>query len=56
MSDEKMKQELIQVHMEGKYYLYDKKDKLDSMSHEELETEYMNMRNYLSDSATHTNY
>lgn len=42
--------------MNGKYYLYNEKDKLDSMTYEELEEVYMRMKNYLSDVATHTNY
>ena len=53
MNEEEMREELKKADESGKYYLYGKKDQLDSMSPEELENEYMNMRNYLSDIATH---
>lgn len=53
---ERMREELKQANISGKYCLYGDENKLDSMSYKELQQVYMNMRNHISDSATHTDY
>lgn len=55
LSDDEMREELRKANETGKYYLYGNEKRLDSMSHEELKAKYLNMRNYLSDIATHDN-
>lgn len=50
---EQMRKELKEANETGKYYLYGKEKELDKMDYKELESTYMNMKNYLIDSATH---
>lgn len=54
LSDEQMRAELIAAHKSGKYFLYGRQDQLQDLSHDQLQIEYINMKNYLSDSRTHS--
>lgn len=51
---EQMRKELKEANETGKYYLYGKEKRLNHMEYKELERTYMNMKNYISDNATHT--
>lgn len=48
--------ELIKADQDGTYKTYKSKEEIKSMNNEEIQVIYSNMKNYLSDKRTHTNY
>ena len=48
--------ELIKADQDGTYKTYISTEEIKSMNNEEIQIIYSNMRNYLSDKRTHTNY
>lgn len=48
--------ELIKADQDGTYKTYKSKEEIKSMNNEEIQIIYSNMKNYLSDKRTHTNY
>ena len=47
---------LIKANEDGTYKTYKSTDEIKAMNNEEVRTLYSNMKNYLSDKRTHTNY
>ena len=48
--------ELIKADQDGTYKTYISTEEIKSMNNEEIQIIYSNMKNYLSDIRTHTNY
>ena len=48
--------ELIKADQDGTYKTYKSTEEIKSMNNEEIQIIYSNMKNYLSDIRTHTNY
>ncbi|HEO8390461.1 MAG: hypothetical protein QP753_09165 [Peptoniphilus harei] len=48
--------ELIKADQDGTYKTYISTEEIKSMNNEEIQIIYSNMKNYLSDKRTHTNY
>ncbi|HHS2702427.1 TPA: hypothetical protein ACTEI5_000318 [Streptococcus agalactiae] len=48
--------ELIKEDQDGRYKTYKTTEEIKAMSNEEIQIIYSNMKNYLSDKRTHTNY
>ena len=48
--------ELIKVNEDGTYKTYKSTEEIKAMNNEEVQIIYSNMKNYLSDKRTHTNY
>ncbi|HGA1040221.1 TPA: hypothetical protein ACGQ23_000173 [Streptococcus agalactiae] len=48
--------ELIKANEDGKYKTYKSTEEIKAMNNEEVQILYSNMKNYLSDKRTHTNY
>ncbi len=48
--------ELIKADQDGTYKTYKSTEEIKSMNNEEIQILYSNMKNYLSDKRTHTNY
>ncbi|WP_167627191.1 hypothetical protein [Aedoeadaptatus pacaensis] len=48
--------ELIKANEDGTYKTYKSTEEIKAMNNEEVQTIYSNMKNYLSDKRTHTNY
>ena len=49
--------ELIRANEDGTYKIYNKStEEIKAMNNEEVQILYSNMKNYLSDKRTHTNY
>ncbi|MCA2096509.1 MAG: hypothetical protein E6005_01525 [Peptostreptococcus sp.] len=48
--------ELIKADQDGTYKTYKSTEEIKSMSNEEIQIIYSNMKNYLSDKRTHINY
>ncbi|HFD5696881.1 TPA: hypothetical protein ACF406_001378 [Streptococcus pyogenes] len=48
--------ELIKVDQDGTYKIYKSTEEIKAMNNEEIQVIYSNMKNYLSDKRTHTNY
>ncbi|WP_192574109.1 MULTISPECIES: hypothetical protein [Bacillota] len=48
--------ELIKADQDGKYKTYKSTEEIKAMNNEEIQIIYSNMKNYLSDKRTHTNY
>ena len=48
--------ELIKADQEGTYKTYKSTEEIKAMNNEEVQILYSNMKNYLSDIRTHTNY
>ena len=48
--------ELINADQDGTYKTYISTEEIKSMNNEEIQIIYSNMKNYLSDKRTHTNY
>ena len=48
--------ELIKADQDGKYKTYESTEEIKAMNNEEIQIIYSNMKNYLSDKRTHTNY
>ena len=48
--------ELIKADQDGKYKTYKSTEEIKAMNNEEIQIIYSNMKNYLSDIRTHTNY
>lgn len=48
--------ELIKADQDGRYKTYKSTEEIKSMSNKEIQIIYSNMKNYLSDKRTHTNY
>ena len=48
--------ELIKADQDGTYKTYKSTEEIKAMNNEEIEIIYSNMKNYLSDKRTHTNY
>ena len=48
--------ELIKADQDGTYKTYKSKEEIKAMNNEEIQIIYSNMKNYLSDKRTHTNY
>ena len=48
--------ELIKADQDGTYKTYKSKEEIKAMNNEEIQILYSNMKNYLSDKRTHTNY
>lgn len=48
--------ELIKADQDGIYKTYKSTEEIKSMNNEEIQIIYSNMKNYLSDKRTHTNY
>ena len=48
--------ELIKANEDGTYKTYISIEEIKAMSNEEIQIIYSNMKNYLSDKRTHTNY
>ncbi|WP_019213952.1 hypothetical protein [Fenollaria massiliensis] len=48
--------ELIKADQDGTYKTYKSIEEIKSMNNEEIQIIYSNMKNYLSDKRTHTNY
>ena len=48
--------ELIKADEDGRYKTYKSTEEIKSMTNEEIQIIYSNMKNYLSDKRTHTNY
>ncbi|MDK8197781.1 hypothetical protein QP729_14750 [Enterococcus faecalis] len=48
--------ELIKADQDGTYKTYISTEEIKAMNNEEIQIIYSNMKNYLSDKRTHTNY
>ncbi|HEO4747663.1 TPA: hypothetical protein ACHQ60_000440 [Streptococcus agalactiae] len=48
--------ELIKADQDGTYKTYKSTEEIKAMNNEEIQIIYANMKNYLSDKRTHTNY
>ena len=48
--------ELIKADQDGRYKTYKSTEEIKAMNNEEIQILYSNMKNYLSDKRTHTNY
>ena len=48
--------ELIKADQDGRYKTYKSTEEIKAMNNEEVQIIYSNMKNYLSDKRTHTNY
>lgn len=48
--------ELIKADQDGTYKTYKSTEEIKSMNNEEIQIIYSNMKNYISDKRTHTNY
>ena len=48
--------ELIKADQDGTYKTYKSTEEIKAMNNEEIQIVYSNMKNYLSDIRTHTNY
>ncbi|HGD5390714.1 TPA: hypothetical protein ACIZP1_000947 [Streptococcus agalactiae] len=48
--------ELIKADQDGTYKTYISTEEIKAMNNEEVQIIYSNMKNYLSDKRTHTNY
>ena len=48
--------ELIKADQDGTYKTYKSTEEIKAMNNEEVQIIYYNMKNYLSDIRTHTNY
>ena len=48
--------ELIKANEDGTYKTYKNTEEIKKMNNEEIQIIYSNMKNYLSDKRTHTNY
>lgn len=48
--------ELIKADQDGTYKTYKSTEEIKTMNNEEIQIIYSNMKNYLSDKRTHTNY
>ena len=48
--------ELIKADEDGTYKTYKSTEEIKAMNNEEIQIIYSNMKNYLSDKRTHTNY
>ena len=48
--------ELIKADQDGTYKTYKSTEEIKSMNNEEIQVLHSNMKNYLSDKRTHTNY
>ena len=48
--------ELIKAGQDGTYKTYKSTEEIKAMNNEEIQIIYSNMKNYLSDKRTHTNY
>ncbi|HEP5691563.1 TPA: hypothetical protein VC175_001248 [Streptococcus pyogenes] len=48
--------ELIKADQDGTYKTYKSTEEIKAMNNEEIQVLYSNMKNYLSDKRTHTNY
>ena len=48
--------ELIKADQDGRYKTYKSTEEIKAMNNEEIKVLYSNMKNYLSDKRTHTNY
>lgn len=48
--------ELIKADQDGTYKTYKSTEEIKAMNNEEIQNIYSNMKNYLSDKRTHTNY
>ena len=48
--------ELIKANEDGRYKTYKTTEEIKAMNNEEIQIIYSNMKNYLSDKRTHTNY
>ena len=48
--------ELIKAAQDGTYKTYKSTEEVKAMNNEEVQIIYSNMKNYLSDKRTHTNY
>ena len=48
--------ELIKANEDGTYKTYISTEEIKAMNNEEVQILYSNMKNYLSDKRTHTNY
>nr|WP_173651651.1 hypothetical protein [Ndongobacter massiliensis] len=48
--------ELIKADQDGIYKTYKSTEEIKAMNNEEIQIIYSNMKNYLSDKRTHTNY
>ena len=48
--------ELIKANADGTYKTYKSTEEIKAMNNEEIQIIYSNMKNYLSDKRTHTNY
>ena len=48
--------ELIKADQDGTYKIYKSTEEIKLMNNEEVQILYSNMKNYLSDKRTHTNY
>ena len=47
---------LIKADQDGRYKTYKSTEEIKSMNNEEIQVIYSNMKNYLSDKRTYTNY
>ena len=47
---------LIKADQDGRYKTYKSTEEIKAMNNEEIQIIYSNMKNYLSDKRTHTNY
>ncbi|HBD4329504.1 TPA: hypothetical protein KJK08_002664 [Enterococcus faecalis] len=47
---------LIKADQDGRYKTYKTTEEIKAMDNEEIQIIYSNMKNYLSDKRTHTNY
>ncbi len=48
--------ELIKADQDGTYKTYKSTEEIKAMNNDEIQIIYSNMKNYLSDKRTHTNY
>ena len=48
--------EIIKANEDGTYKTYKSTEEMKAMNNEEVQIIYSNMKNYLSDKRTHTNY
>ena len=48
--------DLIKADQDGTYKTYKSTEEIKAMNNEEIQIIYSNMKNYLSDKRTHTNY
>ena len=53
---QKLIDELIKADQDGTYKTYKCTEEIKAMNNEEIQIIYSNMKNYLSDKRTHTNY